>query len=40
MSIDNVVEIEMVLADGRIIVVNKDDEPGQCSFWVSALESC
>ncbi|KZT01489.1 uncharacterized protein LAESUDRAFT_739160 [Laetiporus sulphureus 93-53] len=27
LSIDNVVEIEMVLADGRIVIVNKDDEP-------------
>ncbi|THG99243.1 hypothetical protein EW026_g3081 [Hermanssonia centrifuga] len=27
LSIDNVVEIEMVLADGRIVIANKDDDP-------------
>jgi hypothetical protein len=28
LSIDNVVEIEKVLADGRIIIVNKEEHPG------------
>ena len=28
LSIDNVVEVEMVLADGKIVVVNKDEDPG------------
>ncbi|KAK7052827.1 hypothetical protein VNI00_004146 [Paramarasmius palmivorus] len=27
LSIDNLVEVEMVLADGRIVIVNKDDHP-------------
>ncbi|KAF6759991.1 hypothetical protein DFP72DRAFT_805866 [Ephemerocybe angulata] len=27
LSIDNLVEVEMVLADGRIVVVNEDDHP-------------
>ncbi|OCH92054.1 hypothetical protein OBBRIDRAFT_727623 [Obba rivulosa] len=27
LSIDNLVEVEMVLADGRIVVLNKDDDP-------------
>lgn len=29
LSIDNLVEVEMVLADGRIVVLNKDDDPGK-----------
>lgn len=28
LSIDNLVEVEMVLADGRIVIVNEDDDPG------------
>lgn len=28
LSIDNLVELEMVLADGRIVIVNKEDDPG------------
>jgi hypothetical protein len=28
LSVDNIVEVEMVLADGRIIVVDKDEDPG------------
>lgn len=28
LSIDNLVEVEMVLADGRIVIVNKDEHPG------------
>jgi hypothetical protein len=28
LSIDNLVEVEMVLADGRIVVVNENDHPG------------
>ncbi len=29
LSIDNLVEVEMVLADGRVVIVNKEDEPGK-----------
>ena len=29
LSIDNLVEVEMVLADGRIVVVNEDSYPGK-----------
>ena len=29
LSIDNVVEVEMVLADGRIVVVNAEEDPGE-----------
>ena len=32
LSIDNVVEVEMVLADGRIVIVSKDEDPGKY-FW-------
>jgi FAD/FMN-containing dehydrogenase len=28
LSIDNLVEVEMVLADGQIIIVNETDHPG------------
>jgi FAD/FMN-containing dehydrogenase len=28
LSIDNVVEVEMVLADGTIAIVNEDEHPG------------
>ena len=28
LSIDSLVEVEMVLADGRIVIVNKDEDPG------------
>lgn len=28
LSIDNLVEVEMVLADGRIVIVNENDYPG------------
>jgi hypothetical protein len=28
LSIDNLVEVEMVLADGRIVIVNEDEHPG------------
>lgn len=31
LSIDNLVEVEMVLADGRIVVVNENDHPGIAS---------
>jgi hypothetical protein len=30
LTIDNLVEVEMVLADGRIIIINKDEDPGTC----------
>ncbi|KAG6918872.1 hypothetical protein DXG01_010936 [Tephrocybe rancida] len=29
LSIDNLVEVEMVLADGRIVIVNEEEHPGQ-----------
>ena len=29
LSIDNLVEVEMVLADGRIVIVNADEDPGE-----------
>ena len=29
LSIDNVVEVEMVLADGRIVTVSEDEHPGE-----------
>jgi FAD/FMN-containing dehydrogenase len=29
LSIDNLVEVEMVLADGRIVIVNNEEYPGQ-----------
>jgi hypothetical protein len=29
LSIDNLVEVEMVLADGRIVVVNENEYPGR-----------
>lgn len=28
LSIDNLVEVEMVLADGRIVIVNENEHPG------------
>lgn len=28
-SSDNLVEAEMVLADGRIVIINKDENPGE-----------
>ena len=28
LNIDNLIEVEMVLADGRIVIVNKDKHPG------------
>jgi hypothetical protein len=28
LSVDNLVEVEMVLADGRIIIINENDYPG------------
>lgn len=33
LSVDNLVEVEMVLADGRIIVASKDNYPGMCFFY-------
>ena len=32
LSIDNLVEVEMVLADGRIVIVNNDNYPGLFPF--------
>ena len=29
LSVDNLVEVEMVLADGRIVIVNADEDPGE-----------
>lgn len=28
-SVDNLVEVEMVLADGRIVIVNENENPGE-----------
>jgi hypothetical protein len=28
LSIDNTVEVEMVLADGTVVIVNEDEHPG------------
>ena len=28
LSVDNLVEVEMVLADGRIVIVNEEEHPG------------
>ena len=33
LSIDNLVEVEMVLADGRIVIVNEQEFPGKCSVF-------
>jgi len=39
LSIDNLVEAEMVLADGSIVIVNEDEHPGELrinagsDFW-------
>lgn len=32
LSIDNLVEVEMVLADGSIVIVNEKDYPGKLHF--------
>lgn len=32
LSIDNLVEVEMVLADGRIVIVNEMEHPGSIHF--------
>jgi len=37
LSIDNLVEVEMVLADGRIVVVNENEYPGRLSARRSRL---
>ena len=36
LSIDNLVEVEVVLADGRIVIVNEDEHPG--TFEVSTVD--
>jgi FAD/FMN-containing dehydrogenase len=36
LSIDNLVEVEMVLADGRIIVVNKEEYPGPYNLFLGS----
>ena len=33
LSIDNLVEVEMVLADGRIVIVNEQEFPGECLIF-------
>lgn len=34
LSIDNLIEVEMVLADGRIVFINEEEHPGEvvCQF--------
>ncbi|KAJ7496613.1 hypothetical protein FB451DRAFT_199307 [Mycena latifolia] len=32
LSIDSLVEVEMVLADGRIVIVNENEHPGRCPY--------
>ena len=32
LSIDNLVEVEMVLADGRIVVISEGEYPGKISL--------
>lgn len=34
LSVDNLVEVEMVLADGRIVIVNENDHSGTSSLSV------
>ena len=34
LSVDNLIEVEMVLSDGRIIYVNENDHPGRCLIAV------
>ena len=34
LSIDNLVEVEMVLADGRIVVISEGEYPGKISLWI------
>ena len=40
LSIDNLVEVEMVLADGRIIIVNAEDEPGKFQTSSNSVSLC
>jgi FAD/FMN-containing dehydrogenase len=43
LSIDNLVEVEMVLADGRIVIANEEEHPGSCvcsPLAVSVLTIC
>jgi hypothetical protein len=39
LSIDNLVEVEMVLADGRIVIVNQNSYPGSLTPWPPAIIS-
>lgn len=32
LSVDNLVEVEMVLADGRIVILDKDSDSGKFVF--------
>jgi len=34
LSVDNLVEVEMVLADGRIVVVNENEHSGTVQFVI------
>ena len=40
LSIDNVVEVEMVLADGSIVIVNEREHPGASRSACIALQKC
>lgn len=39
LSVDNVVEIEMVLADGRIVVASEESDPGEHAHTGSRLRT-
>lgn len=34
LSIDNLVEVEMVLSDGEIVIVNEHEHPGGSSYYL------
>lgn len=38
LSIDNLVEVEMVLADGKIIIVNENEHPGSSSIHLAIFQ--
>ena len=40
LSIDNLVEVEMVLADGRIVIVSENEYPGKLDVQLKSVVSC